>query len=132
LRNLTLERPGSGDPVKYRQGPRHELQTSTKGQTMINQQNILRLSLENVTSIDFHNMEMSVSDSKSGDSVTVAGFTREQLEREIAYYIRLQRWTHNKESREHSSAFLASLAETCREGLEQIAKDAGEATEATS
>lgn len=99
---------------------------------MVNQQNSLRLSFENVTSIDFRSTEITVSDSKSGDSVAVAGFTREQLEREITYYVRLQRWTHDRAGRDQAKAFLTSLAETIGEGLEQIAQDAAAADEAAS
>lgn len=99
---------------------------------MISQQNSLRLSLDSVTSLDFRSTEISISDTKSGDSVTVAGFTREQLERELTYYVRLQRWTHDRAGRYASKTFLTSLMDVCKEGLEQIAKDEASATEAAS
>ena len=99
---------------------------------MISQQNSLRLSLDSVSSIDFRTTEITISDSKSGDTVTVAGFTKEQLERELSYYVRLRRWTHDKQGRDAARAFLNSLAENVNEGLKQIAADAAEAEEAAS
>lgn len=99
---------------------------------MISQQNSLRLSLDSVTSIDFRTTEITISDSKSGDTVTVAGFTKEQLERELSYYVRLRRWTHDKQGRADAKAFLTSLAENVNEGLKQIAADESEAEEVAS
>ena len=96
---------------------------------MISQQNSLRLSLDSVSSIDFRTTEISISDSKSGDTVTVAGFTREQLERELSYYVRLRRWTHDKQGRDDARAFLNSLAENINEGLKQISADESAAGE---
>ena len=99
---------------------------------MISQQNSVRLSLENATSIDFRTREITISDSKSGDTVTVAGFTQEQLEREINNYVRLLRWNHDKQGRDHARAFFNSLAETVNESLKQVAADASEAGEVAS
>jgi len=99
---------------------------------MISQQNSIKLTLDSVSSIDLRTTEVSISDSKSGDTVTVAGFTREQLEREISYYVRLRRWTHDREGREDARAFLNSLAENVSEGLKQIAADTSEAEEVAS
>jgi len=99
---------------------------------VINETNHRRLSLESVSSIDFRTTEVTLHDSKAGDTLTVAGFTRAQLEGEISYYVRLARWTHDKAGRDAARNFLTSLLGTCREGLEEIERAEKAAEEASA
>lgn len=73
-------------------------------------------------SLDFRDTQVSVSDSNGGDRITITGLRATDLQREISYYCRLQRWSHDKESKVQAMQFLTALAEICREGLEELNK----------
>lgn len=80
------------------------------------------ITMENQATLDLRSRSVSVLDSKSNDRVTVDGLTPEAINREVSYYVRLQRYAHDEQTRTEAKAFLRSLLENCNEGLKYLSE----------
>lgn len=80
------------------------------------------ISFDNSVTLDLRSNSVSVLDSKSNDRVTVNGLTPDAVNREVSYYVRLQRYAHDEQTRTEAKAFLRSLLENCNEGLKYLSE----------
>ena len=80
------------------------------------------ISFDDPVILDLRSNSVSVFDSKSNDRVTVNGLTPDAVNREVSYYVRLQRYAHDEQTRTEAKAFLRSLLENCNEGLKYLSE----------
>lgn len=71
---------------------------------------------------------LTVTDSKSQDSVTIGGFTRKQIARELRYWVSSCEWSHYESTRdkEEVTLQLQKLQETLTSTLEKLTPKAEE------
>ena len=82
--------------------------------------NVVSFDSGNRLSLDIRSDQITVSDSIGGDSVTITGLTDAAIKHEISYFVRLQRWSHDKERRAEAMQCLTALAQVCKEGIAQL------------
>ncbi len=73
--------------------------------------------------------DVIITDSETGDSVTVAGLTRKRIECELRFYVRCLKWSHDETKRQHAVDWLSELIRdaegsigSIREKIEEKAK----------
>lgn len=71
---------------------------------------------------------LTVTDSKSQDSVTIGGFTRKQIARELRYWVNSCEWSHYESTRDKEDVTLQlqKLQETLASTLEKLTPKAEE------
>lgn len=93
---------------------------------MISQQHSITLELENGT-LDLRSGELSVTDSKAGNSVKITGLAANAVDREVSYWVSSKRYAHNRAAQQESLDFLNRLAETCNEAIKYLNDKVSEA-----
>jgi len=84
------------------------------------------------SSIDLGSASITVTDSTSGNSVTVTGFDPDAIGREIKYWCRSQRYCHNTATRETAKENLQAIFNACQESLQYIATEEAKEAEVAS